>query len=128
MKKLMKGSLYFIKNGFDFLFFLIRLLTVKFYRTPLTKTNSGAVAVLANGPSLKAQLVDLVDPVENKYNNYIVLNYFAIDDNFFLLKPRHYCLADPMFFQSSHRETDVKNLFSISLYVKPNGINFPLGI
>lgn len=113
MKKLIKLSLKFIKNSIYFLSFLLRLAVNNCYRNPLEKKYSGTVAVLANGPSLKEDLLRL-----NKHQNceepdYIVLNYFAFDDSFFLLKPSHYCLADPMFFQVNHREADVKRLFEI---------------
>jgi len=120
MKELLRKGFYFIRDvfhfimdGFYFLSFLFRLLTMKFYKTPLINKYSGVVAVLANGPSLKAQMADLVGSSQHKYNDYVVLNYFAVDENFFLIKPRHYCLADPMFFQLSHKEVDAKNLFSI---------------
>jgi hypothetical protein len=113
MRKLVKNIVYFLKNGFEFIFFLIRLLRIRFYRTPLVMERSGVVAVLANGPSLKEKLNDLVLSSYQEYSDYIVLNYFALDENFFLLKPKYYCLADPMFFQTSHREIDVKRLYSI---------------
>jgi hypothetical protein len=113
MKKLINLSLKFIKNSIHFLFFLLRLAVNHYYRNPIEKKHSGTVAVLANGPSLKEELSNLTLHKSSAETDYIVLNYFAFDDSFFLLKPSHYCLADPMFFQSSVKEADAKRLFQI---------------
>jgi hypothetical protein len=113
MKKSIKKSLKFIKSSIYFLFFLLRLALNNRYRNPLEKKYSGTVAVLANGPSLKDELLRLSKHQDCEEHDYIVLNYFAFDESFFILRPAHYCLADPMFFQKNHRESDAKRLFQI---------------
>lgn len=113
MKILVKQSLLFIKNSVYFISFLLRLVRINHYRNPLEKKQSGTVAVLANGPSLKDALHHFTEQNRLKYTDYIVLNNFAFDESFFIFKPGHYCLADHMFFQQTHREINVKKLFFI---------------
>lgn len=73
----------------------------------------GTVAVLANGPSLKKELPKIMTSNEFKNVDFVVLNYFANQDVFFELRPQHYCFVDPMFFEPTHREKEVANIFNI---------------
>jgi hypothetical protein len=70
------------------------------------------VAVLANGPSLKEVLPKLTTK-EFENIDFIAMNFFAFDDVFFQIKPKHYCLADPTFFQDSFKKEEVFKLFKI---------------
>lgn len=46
-------------------------------------------------------------------NDYMAMNFFAFDEHFFTIKPKHYCLMDPMFFQDSWNGVKVIELFEI---------------
>jgi hypothetical protein len=83
------------------------------FSNPIKKKYSGTVAVLANGPSLKEVVPHLIVDDEFKDVDFIVMNFFAFDDAFFKIKPKHYCLADPIFFQESHRIDEVRKLFAL---------------
>lgn len=73
---------------------------------------SGKVAILANGPSLKEVLPKLqMDKFSD--TDFIVLNFFGMEAVFTRIKPKHYCLADPMFFHPNHKQKEVRNLFSV---------------
>jgi hypothetical protein len=48
---------------------------------------------------------------EFKNTDFIVLNFFAFDDVFFKIKPKHYCLADPIFYSTSTEEKKVFELY-----------------
>lgn len=53
--------------------------------------------ILANGPSLKEDLDRLT--ISSNYD-YFVVNFFALSDHFFRLKPRYYVFADEAFWNS----------------------------
>jgi hypothetical protein len=102
-----------IKKTLLMIVFLLRLLRYRAFRNPIKKTYSGTAAVLANGPSLKEDLPKLLAKKDVERTDYIVMNYFAFDPVFFQLQPKHYCFADPMFFQDSLRIQDVIKLYDI---------------
>jgi hypothetical protein len=113
MKVLLKRILRFCKDTIGFIYFLLDLIRQKSFSNPIKKKYSGGIAVLANGPSLKEVLPHLTYDDEFKNIDFIVMNFFAFDDVFFKIKPKHYCLADPMFFKENHRIDDVRKLFAI---------------
>ena len=60
---------------------------------------SGEVAIVANGPSLREVLSKFqMDKFSD--TDFNVLNFFGMEAVFTRIKPKHYCLADPMFFSS----------------------------
>ena len=54
------------------------------------------LVILANGPSLKGYLKDFRN--RSKDCDYCVVNFFANHNEFFTIRPNHYVLADPTFF------------------------------
>lgn len=103
----------FVKDGLNFIIFLIKLVYSGHFKNPIKRQSLGTIVVLANGPSLKDVIPNISTSEEFKNVDYIVLNFFAFDDIFFKIKPKYYCLADPMFFHENHRIKDVRKLFSI---------------
>ena len=57
----------------------------------------GKIVILANGPSLKDVLLKIEFDDECKDSDLCVVNYFANDDLFEILKPQYYVLSDPQF-------------------------------
>lgn len=80
-------------------------------RYPYKKRYSGKMIILANGPSLKNVLREI--GLKKKFENvdFTVMNFFAFDPSFLKIKPRFYCLADPMYIRENHRNEEVKRLF-----------------
>jgi hypothetical protein len=113
MKRIVKCILNFCMDSWNFIIFVALLLMRGAYKNKLYNKYKGTVAVLANGPSLKDELPRLHTDKEFENVDFIVLNFFAFEETFFQIKPKHYCLADPMFFQDSNRSEDVKKLFKI---------------
>ncbi|MBF0576527.1 hypothetical protein [Dysgonomonas sp. GY617] len=104
----------FIKDTGNWSLFLMRVLVNGNLRNPLKKDCQGkTVAVLANGPSLRKELHKFEEGEEFKDIDFIVLNFFAFEEIFFKIKPKHYCFADPMFFQENHKKDVVQKLFHI---------------
>jgi hypothetical protein len=102
-----------LRRTIEFIFFIFQLIKDKGQKSQVKKEYKGELIVLANGPSLKTSLESFSKGITREYKNcdFIVMNYFALDEVFLKIKPRHYCLVDPMFFQDSHRSDDVKGLF-----------------
>lgn len=112
VKKVIKTSIAFLANSVKFCYFICLVLFKSKLKNHISRQHTGKVAVLANGPSLKGVLPRLnTDEFQNV--DFIVLNYFAESNEFWAIKPRHYCFADPMFYGPSHREEQVKNLFQL---------------
>lgn len=113
MKTLVKSLLSFCEQTLLFVGFLLRLLYHRAFSNPFKTRYEGTVAVLANGPSLKEVISRVQTDEEFQGVDFIVMNYFALDPIFTQIKPKHYCLADPMFFQKSNRYEEVRKLFSV---------------
>lgn len=114
IKRSIKLILYFFQCLIGFVVFFFRILFFnKSIRSMKKKGTKDTIAILANGPSLKTVLPSLLSELELKDQDYSVLNFFAFDDAFFQIKPKYYCLADPMFFRDTLKSEDVKRLYSI---------------
>lgn len=81
-------------------------------RYPYKKRYSGRMVILANGPSLKGILSGI--GVKEEFNDveFTVMNFFAFDPIFLTIKPRFYCLADPMYIRIDRRHKEVEKLFN----------------
>lgn len=96
-------------NTLRFMYFCSQILIRRQLNNPIHKNRSGTLGVLGNGPSLSNFIPTLL---ENKSQDYVVMNLFAFDDVFFTLKPKYYCLADPIVTKQSHLEKKIRLLFS----------------
>jgi hypothetical protein len=103
----------FVKDTIEFIYFLFNFIKNRSFKNNIKKNYSGTAAVLANGPSLKEVLLTISTKSEFKDVDFIVLNFFAFENTFFEIKPKHYCLADPMFFQETHKIDGVLKLYKI---------------
>ncbi|MDR1865291.1 MAG: hypothetical protein LBR08_06940 [Bacteroidales bacterium] len=112
MKRIILWIFKFCRDGIDFTVFLLELLVKHSFSNPVREKFSGTLAVLANGPSLREVLPRLTDG-EFKDADFMVMNFFALDDMFFKIKPKHYCLADPIFFADSYERERAKALYDI---------------
>lgn len=121
-----------IKEFAYLLMYVCAFIRNKCFITKILSNKHGSVIVLANGPSLKDDLELLMN--ENYFNNIdcIVLNFFAFDEAFFIIKPRHYCLVDPMYFKNSSKIEQVRALYNLfqnrvdwdfNLYIPSNQIH-----
>lgn len=88
-------------------------LLVDFPKKPFKYTikRKGTLAVLANGPSLKDVLSRINTSDEFKGVEFSVMNFFAFSPSFKEIKPKFYCLVDPMFCMSTWHDEEVKKVF-----------------
>jgi len=99
---MIKKVFIFCENTLNFIRFLFELCQKKNFSNPIKKIHSGTIAILANGPSLKE---DVLPYIENnsifKNVDLAVMNFFALNELFFKIKPKHYFFADTAFFYES---------------------------
>ena len=113
MKQAIYRLLMFCRDVLRFIYFLLNLVAAKSFFNPIKRKYDGTVAVLANGPSLKEVIPRLAVDPSFRDVDFMAMNYFAFDAVFREIKPKHYCLADPMFFREDHRIDNVRKLFDI---------------
>lgn len=114
MKKVIKSILRFCKDSIFFTVFLLKIIFDSLKgnkRLRYEKRNNGRLTLLANAPSLKDVLPRVATDDEFKNTDFVVLNYFANCSEFKVIKPTHYCLADPMFFHKNFNYSNVAALF-----------------
>lgn len=107
---------FFLENLLGVSVYIVRLvkLGVPFHkRLKYSKSKSGVIAVLANGPSLRNVLPFLEKGDDFKKVEFSVQNFFGFEDVFFRIRPKYYALADPMFIKKNHRYEEVVRLFDI---------------
>lgn len=71
------------------------------------------VCIFANGPSLKNDLSRVLVADEFKGVDFSVMNYFANDPLYDVIKPKYYCFWDPQFFRKDERYEMVMSLFNV---------------
>jgi hypothetical protein len=111
MKIILKRVFNFLEESLYFIYFILKVVYNGNFNSKLKKSTVKTAVVIANGPSLKKELPKLTHADEFKNVDFIVLNFFANQEVFFKIKPKHYCFADPMFFQATHRRDEVKKMF-----------------
>ena len=72
---------------------------------------SKRLAILGNGPSLKNQLPRLIEQKEWEQADMMAVNFFALSEEFSLIKPKYYVISDPMFFREAGRSERIDNLY-----------------
>lgn len=117
-----------IKELIDFIRVIRFVMRNHSYSSPLNiknqKEKNGKAIVLCNGPSLKDSL-----PTMEEGENYVVVNYFGLDENFLRLKPKYYCLADGMFFYFGEGNKFKERIDALSdLLNNPQKVDWPLTI
>jgi hypothetical protein len=91
-------------------FFIIPTIIKCNKRFKYRKTHHGTICILANGPSLKDVLKKIDSPEFNGVE-FSCMNFFANFEEFEILKPKFYCLVDPMFCQDSIHKEHVSKTF-----------------
>lgn len=73
---------------------------------------SKRLSILGNGPSLKSQLPKLIEQREWEQADMMAVNFFALSEEFWLIKPKYYTISDPMFFREAGRSERITSLYN----------------
>ncbi len=115
MKSVVRKIVYCVNKFVGFCFFLLLVLVKGKHKHVLrcSRYKKNRIAIIATGPSLKEDKRFILDEDYKRQTDFLMLNFSAFDPLFFKLRPRHYCLADPMYFHSSWRDEEVFRFFNI---------------
>ena len=118
MKKIIKSLYNFIITVLSLVLWLFRQFkNENFKNFILYKEKSTPIKILGNGPSLNKVINDPQFLLDRKNIHYCVVNNSALSPLFKELKPEHYVLADPLFFDRPSRDTQVVPLMKELLNV-----------
>ena len=105
-------TLRFFKRTLGTVVLISDIVKKGFFRSQIEGGHKGVCVVLVNGPSLKEVLPRVGSDDEFNVDDFVVVNYIADSDVFHKIKPKHYCFADPMFFESTFMDEAVKRTFA----------------
>lgn len=106
--------IFYTKQLLKLIWCFLRLRSHTFHKIPLINKLSGTVYILTNGPSLKQTLEDYDNGKIEIDNNSFFVNLSALDSHFLKIRPMHYCLSDPMFYQDYIPKKDaVRKMYDI---------------
>ena len=94
----------FLRNLYDTAFYFAVMAVKENFRDYIRRagpqgTPSDEIVLLANGPSLRDELPELIAREEHLHKDFLAVNYFAEDERFTLVRPKYYVLSDPTFFR-----------------------------
>ena len=72
---------------------------------------SKRLAILGNGPSLSVQLPALIESREWEQCDFMAVNFFALSEEFSIVKPKYYVISDPIFFRAAGRSERVEQFY-----------------
>ena len=85
-----------------------------------------SLIIMGNGPSLRQTLDTKMETL--KSSDTMAVNFAAITDEFFTVRPAHYLLADPHFFSPEGSDTNVDKLWESLNHVEwPMTLHIPTG-
>lgn len=107
-----------LRNSFDTLLYFLIMAVKEDFRNHVARAgannmhSSKRLAILGNGPSLKKQLPKLIEQREWEQADMMAVNFFALSEEFRLIKPKYYILSDPMFFRKAGHSEHIENLYN----------------
>lgn len=107
-----------VRDTFDTLLFFAAMAVKEDFRNHVARAGTAAdmnpsrrLAVLGNGPSLRDELPRLIARRECERTDMMAVNFFALGDEFTIVRPQYYVLSDPQFFRRAGRSERVENLY-----------------
>lgn len=106
-----------LQNTFDTLVFLATMAVKEDFRNHVARAGgqemnpSRRLAILGNGPSLAEQLPRLIERKKWQQADMMAVNFFALSEEFEVVRPKYYVISDPMFFRATGRSERVENLY-----------------
>ncbi len=106
-----------LRDTFDTALFFATMAAKEDFRNHVARAGaegmnpSRRLAVLGNGPSLRGQMQQIVEDREWERTDMMAVNFFALGDEFTVIKPKYYVLSDPQFFRNAGRSQRVEALY-----------------
>ena len=106
-----------LHEGIDTLLYFLIMAVKENFRDEVGKAGaldmnpSKSLAVLGNGPSFKEQLPLLIEQKAWERADMMAVNFFALSEEFSIVKPKYYLLSDPMFFRKAGHTERIADLY-----------------
>lgn len=106
-----------LQNTFDTLLFFATMAAKEDFTNHVVRAGANAqnpsrrMAILGNGPSLKEQLPCLIAQREWEKADMLAVNFFALSEEFSVIKPKYYLISDPMFFRRAGHSERIDALY-----------------
>ncbi|MBQ5785951.1 MAG: hypothetical protein IIW00_05715 [Alistipes sp.] len=106
-----------IRDSFDTMLFFATMVVKEDFHNYIKRSGaidmarSKCVAILGNGPSLKRELPQLIAQRAWEKKDILAVNFFALSEEFALIKPKYYVISDPMFFRKAGYGERVQELY-----------------
>lgn len=104
-----------LSQAFHILECIVKADIFHYHKFPLLNAFKGKKAyVLVNGPSLKKALDDYDKGINLFDENSFMVNLSPLDPRFFRIKPRHFLLSDPIFYQDfEQKKEQVRKMYDL---------------
>ena len=108
----------FLRNLYDTAFYFAMMAVKENFRDYIRRagpqgTPTDEIVLLANGPSLRDELPELIARDEHLSKDFLAVNYFAEDERFTTVRPKYYVLSDPTFFRHCCDWEHVERLYAV---------------
>ena len=106
-----------IRDSFDTMLFFATMVVKEDFHNYIKRSGaidmarSKCVAILGQGPSLKRELPQLIAQQAWEEKDILAVNFFALSEEFALIKPKYYVISDPMFFRKAGHGERVQELY-----------------
>lgn len=106
-----------LRNSFDTLLFFATMAMKEDFSNHVgragrtTPRPTSRLAILGNGPSLREQLPEIIRTKAWEDADMLAVNFFALSEEFSIIKPAYYVISDPMFFREAGHSERVESLY-----------------
>lgn len=106
---------FYIGQGLRLILAFLRMRNYRFYKFPYKDQYLGKKAfILVNGPSLKKAFEEYDKGLYKFDENSFFVNLSPLDPHFFEIKPKHFCLSDPIFYQDfPQKKEQVRKMYDL---------------
>lgn len=114
IKKILRNIVDSIASTESFLLYLAEIAVLDTFKNYIKeKPQTKNMLVLANGPSLKQSLEDIIGNKAYLDNDVITVNFMVNDDSFYVMKPKYHVISDyTLFHDLTDNEERVEDFFN----------------
>lgn len=110
IKHTIRNIIDFVADAANFIIYIAQIAIFDSFRISVKNENQQrGILVLANGPSLKKSLEEIIEKSLHIVNDTITVNFMANEDSFYVVKPKYHVISDYNLF---HNSVDYENKVS----------------
>ena len=107
-----------LRDTFDTLLFFATMAAKEDFRNYVGRagvenmSQERRLAILGNGPSLKEQLPRLIAEKAWEQTDIMAVNFFALSEEYKVVRPKFYVISDPQFFRKAGRNERIEQFYN----------------